>query len=93
VARAAKIRIYSTPTCGYCAAAKNLLEAKQAEFESIDVSADRNELQKMIDLSGGRTVPQIFINDQSIGGYSELAALDSAGQLDDLLDQSPTGDQ
>jgi glutaredoxin 3 len=46
----------------------------------------------MIDLSGGRTVPQIFINDQAIGGYNDIAALDANGELDSLLDQAPPTD-
>ena len=89
MARAANILIYSKAWCGYCAAAKDLLTRKDAEFEDIDVDKDRAALQRMIDDSGGRTVPQIFINGNSIGGYTDLAALDASGELEQLLDQPP----
>lgn len=90
MARAAKITMYTRSWCGYCAAARKLLDGKQAEYENIDVESDRNQLQAMIDKSGGRTVPQIFINDDCIGGYTELATLERDGQLDALLDQAPS---
>ena len=83
--------MYTRAWCGYCAAAKNLLNARDAEFETIDVGSDRDELQTMIELSGRRTVPQIFINDQHIGGYDDIASLDASGELDSLLDQPPAG--
>ena len=89
MARAAKITMYTRSWCGYCAAARELLDSKQADYENIDVDADRDQLQTMIDRSGGRTVPQIFVNDDYLGGYTELAALESNGQLDNLLDQPP----
>ena len=89
MARAAKISIYTRSWCGYCAAAKELLASKQAAYDNIDVESDRNQFQAMIDRSGGRTVPQIFINDDCIGGYTELATLERDGQLDALLDQPP----
>ncbi len=89
MARAAEITMYTKSWCGYCAAAKRLLKKKGAEFTDIDVDSDRDLLQEMIDRSGGRTVPQIFINGQSVGGYTDLAALDSGGELDALLDQPP----
>jgi glutaredoxin 3 len=92
MARAAKIVMYTTPWCGYCAAAKKLLGSKQAAYDNIDVGSDRTQLQNMIDLCGGRTVPQIFINDQAIGGYDDIAALDANGELDGLLDQAPPTD-
>jgi glutaredoxin 3 len=90
--RAAKVTVYSRAWCGYCAAAKKLLNGKQAEYDTVDVEADSSQLQTMIDRSGGRTVPQIFINDDSIGGYTELATLERDGRLDALLDQPPAAD-
>lgn len=79
------IKIYSTPICPYCVRAKELLKKKGQSWVEIDVSDDA-EREKMIALAGGRrTVPQIFINGQHIGGYDDLAALDRKGGLDPLL--------
>ncbi len=78
--------MYSTPFCGYCAAAKRLLTAKGAEYTEIDVMMDSERRQEMLAKSGGRrTVPQIFIDGRHIGGFDELNALDKAGGLDPLL--------
>ena len=76
-----KIEVYSTSNCPYCVRAKALLKSKNLSFEEIDVSDDVDSLQKMVQLSGLRTVPQIFINDQSIGGFDELAQLNADGDL------------
>ena len=78
------IQVYSTPNCPYCVRAKALLQSKNLSFEEIDVSEDINSLQKMVKLSGLRSVPQIFINDQSIGGYDDLAQLNADGELPHL---------
>ena len=75
------IEVYSTPNCPYCVRAKALLQSKNLTFKEIDVSDDVENLQKMMKLSGLRTVPQIFINDESIGGYDELAELNTDGEL------------
>jgi glutaredoxin 3 len=64
-----------------------LLRSRGIEFEDIDVDSDRGRRQEMIEKSGNRTVPQIFINDESIGGFTDLAALDEQEQLDKLLNQ------
>ncbi len=81
-----RILVYSTPFCGYCAAAKRLLTAKGAEYTEIDVMMDPERRQEMLAKSGGlRTVPQIFIDGRHIGGFDELNALDRAGGLDPLL--------
>jgi len=86
MASADRIVVYSTPFCGYCSAAKRLLAGKGAEFTEIDVMFDAAEKARMIELSGGRrTVPQIFIDGRHIGGYDDLSALDSSGELDELL--------
>lgn len=79
------IVMYTTPFCGYCAAAKRLLGQKGAPYEEIDVMMDAERKQEMIERSGRRTVPQIFIGDRHIGGYDDLAALDARGELDPLL--------
>jgi glutaredoxin 3 len=80
-----RIVVYASPFCGYCSAAKRLLKKKGAEFEEIDVLFDRERKREMIERSGRRTVPQIFIGDRHIGGYDDLAALDARGELDPLL--------
>ena len=81
-----RILVYSTPFCGYCAAAKRLLTAKGADYAEIDVMMDPERRQEMLAKSGGRrTVPQIFIDGRHIGGFDELNALDKAGELDALL--------
>jgi glutaredoxin 3 len=81
----AKVLIYTTPQCPYCVGAKTLLRRKGIPFEEIDVGADATLREKMIEESGRRTVPQIFINEVSIGGFQELRALDLDGRLDRLL--------
>lgn len=81
-----KIILYTTPYCGYCRAAKQLLTQKGAAFTEIDVSGDLSLRQEMIDRAyGRRTVPQIFINGIHVGGYDELAELERAAKLDPLL--------
>lgn len=79
------VKIYTTQWCGYCAAARDLLRYKGIEFEDIDVDSDSALRAEMTEKSGGTTVPQIFINDVSIGGYTDMAALDKQGKLDSLL--------
>jgi glutaredoxin 3 len=83
----ARIEIYTTPWCGYCARAKSLLEKKGAAFEETDVMEDSVKRAEMRERSRRTTVPQIFINGQHIGGSDELAALEQAGKLDALLAQ------
>jgi len=80
------IEIYTTPTCPYCHAAKQLLRKKGVPYSEIDVSRDPYLRAAMTKRSGGsRTVPQIFIGDQHIGGCDDMYALDHAGGLDPLL--------
>lgn len=80
------IVLYTTPTCGYCMAAKRLLGLKGASFEEIDVAGDPARRAEMTRRAGGRrTVPQIFIGGRHIGGFDDLNALDRAGALDPLL--------
>ncbi|SHF46454.1 glutaredoxin 3 [Litoreibacter ascidiaceicola] len=82
----ANIEIYTTSLCGYCHAAKRLLAQKGVSYAETDVGRDSSEKAAMIQrANGGRTVPQIFINDKHIGGYDDLNALDRAGKLDALL--------
>ncbi len=82
----AEVTIYTTGYCPYCHAAKALLEKKGVAFHEIDVTRDPEERARLVSRTGGRrTVPQVFIDGQSIGGYDELAELDDGGQLDVLL--------
>ena len=82
----ARIVLYTTPYCGYCRAAKHLLNKKSVAFTEIDVSEDMGLRQEMISRAfGRRTVPQIFINGTHVGGYDELAELERAAKLDALL--------
>ena len=83
----AKIEMYTTPFCGYCARAKSLLEKKGAAYEEVDVMMDAKKRAEMRERAKRSTVPQIFINGQHIGGSDELAALEQAGKLDPLLAQ------
>jgi glutaredoxin 3 len=82
----AKVEIYTTPICPYCMRAKALLTRKGVAFEEIDVTMIPGAREEMVTRSGGkRTVPQIFIGDEGIGGSDELHALESQGALDRLL--------
>ena len=81
-----KIEIYTTPICGYCARAKRLLDEKGAPYVEFDVMRDPALRAEMTQRSmGGRTVPQIFVDGQPIGGCDDLFALERAGKLDSLL--------
>ena len=84
----AKIEIYTTPWCGYCARAKGLLEQKGAAYNEMDVMEDVAKRAEMRARSKRSTVPQIFINGQHIGGSDELAELERAGKLDAMLAQA-----
>jgi glutaredoxin 3 len=78
--------MYTTPICGYCAAAKRLFKSKGVAFEEIDVMRDPSKRAEMTQKSnGGRTVPQIFIGGTPVGGFDDVNALERAGKLDALL--------
>lgn len=82
----AKVEIYTTPTCPYCLRAKALLKSKGVAYLETDVSRDPALRDAMTQRAGGRrTVPQIFIDGQHIGGSDELHALDARGGLDPML--------
>lgn len=81
-----KVEIYTTLFCGYCARAKALLDRKGVAYEEFDAPHGSQARKDAIERSGGRTtVPQIFIDGQAIGGSDDLAALERAGRLDQLL--------
>ena len=75
------IEIYTTKTCAYCVRAKSLLKNIGLGFTEIDVSTDTDKAIEIAERSGQRTVPQIFIDGRSIGGFTELAELNAAGEL------------
>jgi glutaredoxin 3 len=80
------VKIYTTTYCGYCVRAKDLLTRKGVKYEELDVTGDDDMRSKLVEMSGGqRTVPQIFIGDTHVGGYSDLARLESEGRLDPML--------
>jgi len=82
----AKVLMYSTAVCPYCIRAEQLLQRKGVrEIEKIRVDLQPELRVAMMEKTGRRTVPQIYINEQYIGGYDELASLDHAGELDKLL--------
>ena len=81
-----KITIYLTQTCGFCHAAKKFLEEKGISYKEIDISSDLEVRGEMMRKSNGRrTVPQIFLNNKHVGGFSELYTLHQAGKLEKLL--------
>jgi glutaredoxin 3 len=77
----ARVKMYSTRWCGYCVRAKALLQARGIEFEEVSLDDDPAFRQKLFDLTGGWTVPQIVIDGEPIGGYTELWRLDRDGRL------------
>ncbi|MCZ6559000.1 MAG: glutaredoxin 3 [SAR324 cluster bacterium] len=81
-----EIVMYTTPFCSYCHQAKSLLSSKGVQWEEIDLMEQPGRHGEMLERAQGRhTVPQIFINGTGLGGYDEIAALDRAGELDNLL--------
>lgn len=82
-----KVVVFSAAHCGYCERAKSLLRRKGIEFREILVDEELEQRQIMMERSGQRTVPQIFINDQHIGGSDELHDLERSGELDRLLSE------
>ena len=79
------VKIYTTSYCGYCRMAKQLLRDREVAFEEIDVTNDDAKRDWLVETTGRYTVPQIFIGEESIGGYTELSALDRSGRLVTLL--------
>ena len=75
------IEVYSTENCPWCVRAKALLQNKGLDYEEINISTDTVRALEMVDRSGRRTVPQIFIDYEPIGGFDELSQLDKAGKL------------
>ena len=81
-----KITIYTGPVCNYCDAAKRLLKRNNVSFSEINIAEVDGALDEMLKKSNGkRTIPQIFFDDQHIGGYEEIRALEKDNKLQDLL--------
>ena len=76
--------MYTTRWCGYCVRAKTLLESRGISFEEISLDDDPDFRRRLLDLTGGWTVPQIIIDGRPIGGYTELWQLDRSGELEHL---------
>jgi glutaredoxin 3 len=81
----ARILVYTTHWCGYCVRAKALLDSKGLAYEEVNLDEEPAFRQKLFDLTGGWTVPQVLIDEQPIGGYTELWRLDREGRLDELI--------
>ncbi len=80
-----RVIMYSRAFCGYCSAARKLLESKDVPYEDIDVTLDAERRREAMARSGRNTLPQIFIGERHIGGYDDLAALEHDGLLDAML--------
>ncbi|MCB9681601.1 MAG: glutaredoxin 3 [Alphaproteobacteria bacterium] len=82
-----QIRVYTTRWCGYCSAAKRFLtDVKGLTYDEIDVTSDPEARRWLVQTTGQTTVPQIFVGEHAIGGYTDMRALDAAGGFDPLLD-------
>jgi glutaredoxin 3 len=79
--------MYTTMICPYCIRAKHLLRRKDVRFEEIRIDRDREQMRIMMERSRRHTVPQIFIDDLHVGGFDDLASLETRGELDPLLER------
>lgn len=77
-----RVTIYTTDYCGFCTRAKQFLQRRGVQFEEVDVSGDDGKRAELVERTGRRTVPQIFIGEEPVGGYSDLIQLDAQGELD-----------
>ena len=80
-----RVVMYGNASCPFCGAARMLLTKKGVEYEDVTVADDPARFEEMLEKSGRRTVPQIFIGETHVGGFDELYALDQSGELDKLL--------
>ena len=83
-----RVHLYSTPICAFCRMAKRLLEGDGIHYDETDLSEDDGLRMKLVEQTGWRTVPMIFIDDEFVGGYQELAALRHQGGLEGLKVES-----
>lgn len=82
-----QVEIYTKSSCGFCMLAKRLLDSKGVSYVETELLANPDKLGEMVERSQRRTVPQVFIGGQHVGGYDDLSALDRAGRLDAMLAQ------
>jgi glutaredoxin 3 len=80
-----EVTIYTTATCGYCQMAKRLLAQKGIAAKEVDVGVDHLLMRDMMQRTGRRTVPQIYIGEQHVGGYDDLVRMEQQGALDEAL--------
>ena len=80
-----KVLMYTTAVCPYCMMAERLLVSKGVEIEKVRIDLEPGRRAEMMEKTGRRTVPQIYVGETHVGGYDDLAALDRAGKLDPLL--------
>jgi glutaredoxin 3 len=85
----ADVQVYVTTYCPYCVRAKSLLTRKGVAFTEIDVTEDAAKRAWLVDATGRRTVPQIFIDGRAVGGSDDLHALERTGELDRMLGRAP----
>jgi glutaredoxin 3 len=86
------VRVYTTRICPFCVAAKRLLAARGVAYEEVDVTGDDDRRAWLVETTGRRTVPQIFIAGDPIGGFDDLSALDRSGRLAEMLiARNPSG--
>lgn len=88
-----EIKMYTTGMCPYCVRAKMLLKNKGVFWDELRIDGDPELMREMMQRSGRRTVPQIFVGDRHLGGYDDMTELDSFGKLDPLLGLAPHLDE
>ena len=84
-----KVELYTTASCAFCMAAKMLLKQKGLDYTEIRVDIDMARREEMLQRAHRRTIPQIFINDQHVGGYEDLVAAAKSGKLEQLAGTAP----
>lgn len=84
----APVRIYTAVPCAYCSAAKRYFQGREIPYEEIDLTGNSDARIELMQKTGQRTVPQIFIGETHVGGYTDLLALDQKGQVDPLLESA-----
>lgn len=82
---APEVLIYTGHRCAYCNAAKKMLDSKNVAYTEINIHEDSAKAEEMVERTKRQTVPQIFIGDIHVGGFDDMAALNTEGKLDDLL--------
>jgi glutaredoxin 3 len=86
---AAEVVVYTTDWCPYCRAAEALLRSKGVDYRRVDVSGNHEIRRWLVEATGRRTVPQVFINGAPVGGFDDINALDRSGRLDPMLATTP----